>query len=119
MVKVKIGNILDCEEDIIVHQVNCQGVMGGGLARQLADQYPQLEEEYSYYCEINNNNYNKLKGNVFKIMINGKFIMNMFSQKPNFDTDYEAMKTGLIDIREYAEGLNLNIAIPYRNTGVG
>lgn len=27
MVKVKLGNILNCTEDIIVHQVNVQGVM--------------------------------------------------------------------------------------------
>lgn len=27
MIMIKKGNILDCTEDIIVHQVNVQGVM--------------------------------------------------------------------------------------------
>lgn len=27
MITIKKGNILDCTEDIIVHQVNVQGVM--------------------------------------------------------------------------------------------
>lgn len=27
MIKIVKGNILDCKEDIIVHQVNVQGVM--------------------------------------------------------------------------------------------
>ena len=27
MITIKKGNILDCTEDIIVHQVNAQGVM--------------------------------------------------------------------------------------------
>ena len=28
MISIKKGNILDCTEDIIVHQVNVQGIMG-------------------------------------------------------------------------------------------
>lgn len=28
MISIKKGNILDCVEDIIVHQVNVQGIMG-------------------------------------------------------------------------------------------
>lgn len=27
MIKIKQGNILDCNEDIICHQVNTQGIM--------------------------------------------------------------------------------------------
>lgn len=118
MVKIKQGNILNCTEDIIVHQVNVQGVMGGGLARQLALQYPELEKEYREFCKLYNNNYELLKGQVYKIMLQGKFIMNMFSQKENFDTDYEAMKIALEEIKQYARGFNLSIAIPYRNTAV-
>lgn len=37
--------------------------------------------------------------------------MNMFSQKENFDTDYEAMKKALEEIKEDAKDLNLSIAI--------
>ena len=40
----------------------------------------------------------------------------MFSQKPNFDTDYEAMKKALVYIKKWAENNNLTIAIPY---GIG
>lgn len=28
MINIKNGNILNCSEDIIVHQVNVQGIMG-------------------------------------------------------------------------------------------
>ena len=91
-------------------------ICGGGVARQLADRYENLEKEYSEFCEIYDNDYNKLKGKVFKIMIDGKFIMNMFSQKENFDTDYEMMKIALEEVKEYARGFNLTICIPY---GIG
>lgn len=47
MIKIVNGNILECTENIIVHQVNVQGIMGGGVARQLANQYINLEKEYT------------------------------------------------------------------------
>lgn len=40
--------------------------------------------------------------------------MNMFSQIPNFTTDYEAMKKALTEIKEYAKSFDLSIAIPYK-----
>lgn len=113
MIKVKQGNILDCTENIIIHQVNVQGVMGGGVARQLANRYIDLENEYSNFCKYYDNDYNKLKGKVFKIMVKGKFIMNMFSQKENFDTDYEMIKVALEEIKDYAKSFNLSICVPY------
>ena len=36
-VKYVEGNIFDCTEDIIVHQTNCQGVMGHGIALQVKE----------------------------------------------------------------------------------
>ncbi len=115
MIKIKTGNILNCSEDIVVHQVNIQGIMGGGVAKQLALQYPGLEKEYSEFCKLYRNDYKQLKGKVFKIMLKGKFIMNMFNQKENYDTDYEAMKEALKNVRQYAKDFKLSIAIPYRN----
>lgn len=42
--------------------------------------------------------------------------MNMFSQKENFDTDYEAMKIALEEIKQYAKDFKLSICMPY---GIG
>lgn len=115
MVKIVNGNILNCNEDIIVHQVNVQGIMGGGVARQLANRYINLEKEYSEYCKALDNDYKYLKGKVFFCEVNdNKTICNMFSQKENFDTDYEAMKKALTYIKAWAENNDLSIAIPYR-----
>lgn len=90
---------------------------GAGLARQLADRYPDLENEYRKYCERYGNKYIELSGTVFWYNTNkGKFIANMFSQKENFDTDYLNMKIALTDIKAKARERNMNIAIPY---GIG
>lgn len=37
MVKYIKGDILNVTEGIIVQQVNCKGVMGAGLAKQIRD----------------------------------------------------------------------------------
>ena len=63
MVNIVKGNILNCDENIIIHQVNVQGVMGGGVARQLANRYKGLEPFYSLHCKELNNNYQMLGRN--------------------------------------------------------
>ncbi len=121
MVKIVKGNLLDCTEDIIVHQVNCQGVMGGGVARQLALQYQNkedvgftLEDFYNMFCRKYDCDYEKLKGKVLYYLDN-KYIANCFSQKPNFDTDYEALKQCFEDIKKTAIDYNYKtIAMPYK-----
>lgn len=40
------GNILDIEEGILAHQVNCQGVMNSGIAKAIRDKWPKVYEEY-------------------------------------------------------------------------
>ncbi len=40
------GDILDAKDGIIGHQVNCQMVMGSGLAKQIRDKYPRVYNEY-------------------------------------------------------------------------
>lgn len=54
MITIKNGNILESTEDIICHQVNCQGYMGGGVARQLANSYINLEFVKYIIMIINN-----------------------------------------------------------------
>ncbi|WP_223260709.1 hypothetical protein [Bacillus sp. LNXM65] len=43
MIKTVDGNILEASEDIICHQVNCKGVMGAGLAKQIKSKYPNIQ----------------------------------------------------------------------------
>lgn len=40
------GNLLDSDCDYICHQVNCQGVMGSGVAKQIYEKWPQVYKEY-------------------------------------------------------------------------
>lgn len=114
MVIIKAGNLLEAEEDILVHQVNVDGIMGGGVAKQIADKFPKVEQEYKRFCESHNNDFRQLRGKIDLTQENGKYIANMFSQTKDFYTDYAAMETGLTTIRDYAYQEGLTIAMPYK-----
>ena len=40
------GNLLNAPVDYICHQVNCQGRMGSGIAKQIRERWPVVYQEY-------------------------------------------------------------------------
>lgn len=119
MLIYKKGDILEAEEDVICHQVNVDGVMGGGLARQIANKYPGVEKEYKDFCNTMKNNYTYLRGSAKTIICDdGKMIANCFTQKPNFDTDYQAIKECFDFIINLFKTCKKSICIP-KNYGCG
>lgn len=44
------GDICVIEEGLIMHQVNCQNVMGSGVAKALYEKYPAVKTEYHKFC---------------------------------------------------------------------
>ena len=70
------------------------------------------------HCKELDNNYDLLSGTVllYGDINNKRKIANIFSQKPNFDTDYIAMEKCLRYTKTWAKDNNLSIAIPY---GIG
>ena len=46
MVKYVDCDIFDMNVDIIGHQVNLHGIMGGGIAREIKERFPDVYEEY-------------------------------------------------------------------------
>ena len=46
MLKYQIGNLLTAPQKCIAHQVNCQGVMGSGVAKAIKNEYPKVYKEY-------------------------------------------------------------------------
>lgn len=111
----KKGDILEATENIICHQVNVEGVMGGGLAKQIASRYPNVEEEYKKFCDIGEHNYDILSGlNTCVYIGNYQYIANCFTQKPNFDTDYDSIKYCFKDLLFKCKRGNDSIAVPYK-----
>lgn len=67
-------------------------------------------------CKEDKFNYEELKGLSYIPKYENKYIANIFSQKPNFDTDYEMMEKALKWVKIKAQDYNLSVAIPY---GIG
>lgn len=116
MIKHIKCNIFESGADVILHQVNCQGVMGGGVARQVKERFPEVFKYYKELCDSMTDK-SKLLGNVLSVCVDDThWVVNIFAQnKFGYDggcyTDYEALQRGF----EHANRLvcGKTIAIPY------
>lgn len=101
MITYHNGDLLGSKCDIICHQVNLQGIMGGGIALQIARKYPGCESRYKRFVkeqELIN------LGAVFMYRhYNGDYIANCFTQDENFNTDYSALSFALKRIKDFCE----------------
>lgn len=117
----KFGDILDFTENIIVQSVNHQGVMGGGLAKQIVTKYPIINNENSVYQIMCRGMYFediKMHGFVSWYTIQeNKFIASIFGQdgygRDRQYTDYVALGNGLDSVRLFAKEKQASIAIPF------
>ena len=115
-------DILNCDENILVHQVNYQGVMGAGLALQIKNRFPGVFYKYQEVCNhlswqqiqdagaVDFVQYDYLDGEPF-------YVANLFGQKhygkSHKNPDYIAMRNGIKTISRFATIHNLSVAIPY------
>lgn len=115
MIKHIKCDIFESGADIICHQVNCQGVMGSGIAKQVREKYPWVYGEYKEFCKYYSPN--ELLGlNLITYIDETHRIANLFGQeKFGYDgkcyTDYEELRNALEDLRNGYPGET--IAIPY------
>lgn len=50
LIKINKGDILQVQSGLILHGCNTKGVMGAGVAKQIAVKYPDVYSEYVRYC---------------------------------------------------------------------
>lgn len=122
MIQIIEGDILKADADVICHQVNCQGVMGSGLAKQVREMYPEVFTAYKQYC---NKSFSEiLLGNVQCVEThNGRIVANLFGQQHYGNdgrtyTSYPALENCLKTISERVVKYGESVAIPY-NIGCG
>lgn len=119
MIKEFKGNLLDSDCDIVCHQVNLQGVMGGGLALQIATKYPNCEKSYQEISKEYD-----MRGDIYFFCYKGKnglgrYIANCFSQNEDFTTNYEWLESCVEKVINFAKIFHLKtVGIP-KNYGCG
>jgi len=121
MIKIVDGDILQASEKLVVHQVNCMGVMGGGIALQIRKQFPKVYSEYKRLCS--HTEPNQLLGTIQCVEDNlDRVFINLFGQldygRNKQYTDYVALKRGLVNVCNIAKQYNVPVAIPF-NIGCG
>jgi len=121
----KNGDLLDSQCDVIAHSVNCQGVMGSGLAKQIKEKFPFNFHQYSNMCDVYGD---KMLGKCMTCsrkeygMLDTRdclLIANLFTQTfygtEKRQTNYEAFYTALEDLRLAMHRVNLkSVAFPYK-----
>ena len=118
------GNIVTGNYPVFCHQVNCKGVMGAGLAKQIREKHPHVYTEYKELCETEKD----LLGHILLSHgqgLNGRICVSMFAQdgygRDKRYTDYTAFINCLDALAKQmnnysVEGYYNTIAFPY---GIG
>lgn len=112
MITFHNGDLLKSGCDIICHQVNEFGVMGAGLARQIADKYPLCEKKYK-------ENYKKCNLGDIILYFSKPIIANCFTQH-KWKTDCQALRHCFEKIKGYVRETHYidTIGVPF-NYGCG
>lgn len=118
MVRYEKGNIFDTHCQVIGHQVNSEGVLGG-LAKEVFERYPECLASYRNACSSRR----PIVGHViFVEAANKKFIANLVGQKfPGAATDYAYLCSALLETKSALKFFGLNsLALPYKiGCGIG
>jgi O-acetyl-ADP-ribose deacetylase (regulator of RNase III) len=115
------------EVDVVIHQTNCQGVMGAGIARQIREYFPEAYEAYKDAERHMGLRLGETSHACFDRDINGWIkwgtIINLNGQDQYIDrlkcnTNYAALGTGLMSCLDLIEDSDV-IAMPKIGAGLG
>ena len=102
----KKGDLLQAKEDAICHGVNCMGVMGAGVAKQIARVFPEAEVRYKKLCLLarSKSTTKDLLGVIQAVKIDETLIINMFTQydygRSKRHADYKAIEDAFERLNE-------------------
>lgn len=113
MITYHNGDLLNSGCEIIAHQVNLQGVFGGGLALQIAKNFDGSEKYYQDWLKRNKNPIGKFC--LFLDYNNKTTIANCFTQDKDFNTNYKWVENCFTNLYDYASSFDIKtIGIPYK-----
>ena len=118
MIHEVTGDLLTSGADVICHQVNYHGVMGGGIAASIREKMLSPKRYAAYVMHCQRLERNALGTVLFTPTCTEKGIVaNLFSQD-DFTTDYDALRSCLKYVEKAARIMNWTVALP-GNMGCG
>lgn len=123
-----IGNMIDeVKQGVIVHQVNAQGVMGGGIAKQIRDRWPKVFEDYAAVVP-NRYDPNSGEGHMGKVIYTevepGLWVASIVGQQfygrdPKVVyTSYESLARGFDSVAHFASSRGAEVHYPLIGCGL-
>lgn len=106
MIVEKVGDVLNSDEQIIVHGCNCMCTMGAGIARQIREQFPAAYQADQKTLWGDKNKLGSFTY-AFEERANGDkvAIVNAYTQyiytRTEVDLDYDALRLVMVRICEY------------------
>lgn len=103
--------------DVLVHQCNCQGKMGAGIALTIRKKLLS-PDQFAEYVRLCNKYHGQLLGKIqWCPLPDGRRVANLFGQeyygRTGCHTDYHAVKQGLAKIEQECRNHNLHtVAMP-------
>jgi O-acetyl-ADP-ribose deacetylase (regulator of RNase III) len=129
VIRIVKGDLLKATEDVIAHQVNCRGVMGAGVAKQIRSNFPIAYDHYVRLCGLYKDNPDKLLG-ICQIVSDYQdrrhiLVANLFGQdeygRDRIYTDENALRMAIRDLGARIRIMALfsgrpthSIAMPYK-----
>lgn len=120
MIKIIDGDLLTSGADIICHQVNCQGKMNSGVAKQIREKYPEVFTIYRQFVNdiTQLHGSEKLLGECQIVQtLDYNYVVNLFGQN-NFGydneqyTDMDALKISLLKLKKFVSDIAEEKCVP-------
>ena len=122
MIKHIKCDIFESGADFICHQVNCQGAMNSGVAKQVREKYPKVYNEYKRWCDCMPRtellgimqfvNTKKTYSTTFKGVVN-LFAQSHYGYDGKCYTNYDALRSALTQFKSHLIK-PVTIAIPFK-----
>ena len=121
MITYKNGDLLKSNCDIICHQVNLQGIFGGGLALQIYKKFPCVEKNLQKALLKDRSIKTKKRFDLEFCGFQNKngcmpqYIANIFSQDKDYNTRYDWLDTAIENLLKHIE--TIEHIIPFKKIG--
>ena len=117
MIEIKKGNIFSTNCQTIVNTINCEGVMGAGIALEFRLRYPEMFKKYQYLCENGKIDI----GSLWVYRTENRNVLNFPTKRGwRYPTKIEYIELGLKKfLQTYKEKGITSIAFPLLGAGKG
>lgn len=121
MVHTVKGNVFDSDFDIIAHGCNCKGGFGAGVALAVAQKYPKAR--HHYLDKHRTEGWRLGEVQFVKVLGRQQYIANCATQKSFLPrgrkhADYDAIRTCMEKVRDFAKENKMTVAIPKIGAGL-